>query len=106
METVNNYFSIAQMAVDSSKKSTVEPVNKNAIDMGNDFRFFLHNYMDQLNADEQLVEQQNISFIMGESVEPHQIMIAAQKALLGVELTVQVRNKAVEAYQEIMRMQL
>lgn len=36
----------------------------------------------------------------------HDVVIAGQKASIAVELTVQVRNKAVEAYQEVMRMQV
>lgn len=36
----------------------------------------------------------------------HQFTTAAAKAQLGVELTVALRNKAVEAYQDIMRMQV
>jgi flagellar hook-basal body complex protein FliE len=36
----------------------------------------------------------------------HELMIASTKASLSVELLVQTRNRAVEAYQEIMRMQV
>jgi flagellar hook-basal body complex protein FliE len=36
----------------------------------------------------------------------HELMTAMAKAELGVELLVQVRNRALEAYQEIMRMQI
>jgi flagellar hook-basal body complex protein FliE len=36
----------------------------------------------------------------------HELMVATTKAALSVEMLVQVRNKAIEAYQEIMRMQV
>ena len=42
----------------------------------------------------------------GQLTDIHQFTAAAAKAQLGVELTVAVRNRAVEAYQEIMRMQV
>jgi flagellar hook-basal body complex protein FliE len=42
----------------------------------------------------------------GQVEDLHTAMIAVQKASLALELTLQVRNKAIESYQEIMRMQL
>ena len=42
----------------------------------------------------------------GELTDIHQFTTASAKASLGVELTVALRNRAVEAYQEIMRMQV
>ena len=42
----------------------------------------------------------------GSLEDVHQFTAAAAKASLGVELTAAVRNRAVEAYQEIMRMQV
>lgn len=42
----------------------------------------------------------------GSLTDIHQFTAAAAKAQLGVELTVSLRNRAVEAYQEIMRMQV
>jgi len=42
----------------------------------------------------------------GELTDLHEYMAASTKASLAVELTVAIRDKAVEAYQEIMRMQI
>ena len=36
----------------------------------------------------------------------HQAMVMAQKASLALDMTMQIRNKVVEAYQEIMRTQV
>jgi flagellar hook-basal body complex protein FliE len=40
----------------------------------------------------------------GTATDLHSVTIAATKAQLGVSMTVALRDKAVEAYQEIMRM--
>jgi len=40
----------------------------------------------------------------GGDVELHDVMIASEKAGISLNLTMQVRNKLLEAYQEIMRM--
>ncbi len=42
--------------------------------------------------------------INGEDVDLHEVMIASQKASITLNATIEVRNKAIEAYQEIMRM--
>ena len=45
-------------------------------------------------------------FLSGEGEELHTTVLATQKAELAFEMFLQVRNKVVNAYQEIMRMQL
>jgi flagellar hook-basal body complex protein FliE len=45
-------------------------------------------------------------FLGGESEELHNTVLATQKAELQFELFLQVRNKVVSAYQEIMKMQV
>ncbi len=42
----------------------------------------------------------------GEPVELHDVMIAMEQADLSLRLALQVRNKLIEAYQEIQRMQV
>ena len=55
-------------------------------------------------------EQQNTSDMMtqklisGGDVDLYEVMVAAQKASITLNTTIEIRNKAVEAYQEIMRM--
>lgn len=43
--------------------------------------------------------------VLGEIGDIHQVMLDSEKAKLALQLTVQIRNKMVEAYQEISRMQ-
>jgi flagellar hook-basal body complex protein FliE len=45
-------------------------------------------------------------FLSGENEELHTTILATQQAELSMELFMQVRNKVVSAYQEIMRMQM
>lgn len=42
----------------------------------------------------------------GENVDLHQVMIAGEQAGIAMSMTIQMRNKIVEAYQEILRMQV
>lgn len=42
----------------------------------------------------------------GQVSDAHTVTIASEKATLALQLTVEIRNKVVEAYQEIMRMPL
>jgi flagellar hook-basal body complex protein FliE len=45
-------------------------------------------------------------FLSGEGEELHSTALAVQRAELALDLILQVRNKVVQAYQEIMRMQV
>jgi flagellar hook-basal body complex protein FliE len=44
--------------------------------------------------------------LSGQNVSLHQAMIAAEEANLSFQLMVEVRNKLLESYQELMRMQI
>ena len=46
------------------------------------------------------------NFISGANEELHTTVLATQKADLAFQLGLQVRNKVVDAYQEIMKMQM
>lgn len=55
----------------------------------------------QLKADEMIK-----GFLTGEVGDVHQVTIAMEQGKLMMQLAVEVRNKVVEAYQEISRMQV
>jgi flagellar hook-basal body complex protein FliE len=46
------------------------------------------------------------NFVSGDTQDLHTVALAAQKAGLELDMFLQVRNKLVQAYQEVMRMQL
>jgi len=45
-------------------------------------------------------------FLSGEDQEVHKVALATQQAEIGFDLFLQVRNKVISAYQEVMRMQM
>jgi flagellar hook-basal body complex protein FliE len=45
-------------------------------------------------------------FLSGEDEEVHRVALATEQASLSFDLFLQVRNKVVSAYQEVMRMQM
>lgn len=68
------------------------------------FSDFLNNAISEVNNLQIQSEQLNEAFAMGKNDNIHQVMIAAEKADMALQLTIQLRNKVLEAYQEIMRM--
>jgi flagellar hook-basal body complex protein FliE len=45
-------------------------------------------------------------FLSGEDEEVHKVALATQQASISFDLFLQMRNKVVSAYQEVMRMQM
>ncbi len=72
-----------------------------------DFAKALKTQLDQVNAMQQHSDQLGKRFALGDdSVHLSDLMVASQKAGIAVQATVQVRNKLVSAYQDIMNMQV
>ncbi|NLY50990.1 MAG: flagellar hook-basal body complex protein FliE [Firmicutes bacterium] len=70
------------------------------------FRDLLAASLNEVNRLQLDAEDKTRQLISGEDIELHQVMLAAEKASLALELTQTLRNKVIEAYQEIMRMQV
>jgi flagellar hook-basal body complex protein FliE len=69
------------------------------------FSGVLRSMMEQSNSMETKADDAVSGLMNGSGVELHDAMIATQKADMSFELALQVRNKAVAAYQQMMSMQ-
>jgi len=70
------------------------------------FSSFLKDALDQVESTQTEARIAGASMAVGDSAQMHQVMIAYEKAYMALDLTIQIRNKMVEAYQEIMRIQI
>jgi flagellar hook-basal body complex protein FliE len=64
----------------------------------------LNDQMQHINTLQSNANQAQETYAMGGDVEIHTVMLASEKADMALQLAMQVRNKAVSAYQEISRM--
>lgn len=70
------------------------------------FLNYLHEALNQVNSYQQEATQSAANLAIGNNQYLHDTTIAYEKAILALQLTVEIRNKLVSAYEEIMRMQL
>ena len=75
-------------------------------DSGKSFDSAISDAISEANATHVQADEAMKMLASGEDVDLHGTMIAIEKASIATRLTLQVRNKALEAYQEIMRMQV
>ena len=73
---------------------------------GSEFHNMLQDAIDQVELSRNGANQSVQSFLSGEGEDLHSTALAVQRADLEFSLLMQVRNKVVSAYQEVMRMQM
>jgi flagellar hook-basal body complex protein FliE len=74
---------------------------------GADFAQILQNSIAQVNQTQQQAEGMAANFAAGDgNANLHEVMIALQKANVSFQEMVQVRNKLVSAYHDVMNMQV
>lgn len=74
---------------------------------GGDFAQALHSLMSQVNTQQVDADKMAQAFSTGDAnVNLHEVMSALQKANISFQSMVQVRNKLVTAYQDIMNTQV
>jgi flagellar hook-basal body complex protein FliE len=83
--------------------STPQP---QAVQAGRSFSDFLGQMVTDVNAKQGLSSAAVEGVLSGQNVPLHQAMIAMEEASVSFQLMVEVRNKLLESYQELMRMQI
>ncbi len=64
------------------------------------------NMINETNELQHVAESEEIRFALGEAENTHDLLIAETKALTALQYTTAVRDKALDAYKEIMNMQI
>lgn len=82
-------------------KQSSNPVKRNE-----SFGQLLNQSLKELNNSQKKADETIKQFLTGDIQDLHQVSIALGEAKLAMQLAVQVRNKLLEAYQEMMRMQV
>ncbi len=93
INSVSQYMNLVNKQLDGESKSI-------------DFSSVMKNYLSDVNELQVVSDKSTEDLILGETENVHEVMIKAEEARLALELTVQVRNKVIEAYQELIRMQI
>lgn len=93
---INDVLSIPLMNHEIDRKGNTDPLS--------DFKKALNQSIEELNRLSNEADQKVNEMVMGE-IDIHEAMIAMEKAGISLKLMIQVRNKIIAAYEEIMRMQ-
>lgn len=89
----------------SELQGQVRPEKTNAKEQWYAFAEKLQTAVDEVDSLEKHSHKLTQDAVLGRVENLHDVMIAAEKARTAMNLTLEVRAKALEAYKEVMRMQ-
>lgn len=95
-------YSNSNIAATSSSNDSNNSSDSNAVD----FSAILKEKLDSVNNQEVSANNTTNDFIEGKDVNIDQVMLSTSEAQMSLNMAVQVRNKIVEAYQELDKMQV
>ena len=85
--------------LDQGSKQIEEPNEEN-------FSNYFNEKLQEVNQLQKDSQKMTADFAVGKTDNIHQVMISAEKAKIAVNLTTAVQSKAIDAYKEIMRLQV
>lgn len=96
---INGINNFSQIAPDGAENNGV---SKAAAGFGD----LLSTMVDQVNESQVAGDMAIENLQSGKAQHLHEVMIAVEQADISLRMAVQIRNKALTAYEEIMRMQI
>ncbi len=96
-------------AINSLYGTTPVTGENTKVDSEKGFQSMLNSVMgllDDTNATIKTANKEQLAFQLGETDNTHDLMIAEQKANVALQYTIAVRDRVLEAYQQIMQMQI
>ena len=109
ISTINNISALKLNGVEKMCSITGSLAEKSEKASGTVFESILNSAIDNINTTNSYLsnaENEEIKFALGETENTHDLTIALQKASTALQYTVAVRDKLLEAYKEIMQMQI
>lgn len=83
----------------------IRPAQTNAKEQWYEFAEKLQQAINEVDCLDKTAQKLTQDAVLGRVENLHDVMIAAEKARTAMNLTIEVRNKVIEAYKEIMRLQ-
>jgi flagellar hook-basal body complex protein FliE len=107
MISTNPAMNVNQVLAQIRAYSRMQEANAIAPAQPTNFSQVLAASLDQVNAMQQTASANKTAYEIGDpTIDLPDVMISMQKASLAFEATVEVRNKLLSAYQEVMNMQV
>lgn len=107
--TLNGVTKINNISPAESLRGTLLDIEQKKETTGTMFDAFLNTAIDNIRTTNSYLsdaEDEEIKFALGETENTHDLMIALQKASTALQYTVAIRDKLMDAYKEIMQMQI
>jgi flagellar hook-basal body complex protein FliE len=90
----------------SPMSSIFKQSNANSVSGDNGFKDILSQLVQNVNETDRVSQEDIVKMVSGNADDLHTVMINSEKAELATLALVQVRNKILDAYNEIMRVNL
>lgn len=107
--TLNGVTKVNEISPANSLRGTLLDIEQKNETKGTMFDAFLNTAIDNIRTTNSYLsdaEDEEIKFALGETENTHDLMIALQKASTALQYTVAIRDRLMDAYKEIMQMQI